>query len=109
MKEVEVKILEVDRPRIENKLIAIGAKKIFDGEINAILLDFNNKSISRQKNILRLRKEGEKSFLTLKKYRHMKKAKACDEYEIKTSDFETTRKILELLGLKKIGKIVKQR
>ena len=39
MKEVEVKILDVNRKKVEDKLISLGAKKIFDDEMYAILFD----------------------------------------------------------------------
>ena len=36
MKEIEAKILEIDRKKIEETLSTLGAKKIFDGEIETI-------------------------------------------------------------------------
>ena len=94
MKEIEVKILEINKTQIERKLKSLGAKKVFDGDVYAIY--FKNKN-----NTIRLRKKGNKSYLTVKLKLRSKKAKVREEHEIEVSDFEITKKILELLGLKK--------
>ena len=49
MEEHEVKILEVNRKEVEKKLIKLGAKKIFDGNLQTIFFDFNDKSILKNK------------------------------------------------------------
>jgi hypothetical protein len=45
MEEIEVKILEVNRKELEKKLIKLGAKKTFEGEISATFFDFKDRSI----------------------------------------------------------------
>jgi adenylate cyclase class IV len=67
MKEIEVKVLNVDKQEIEERLSELGAKQIFDGEIKTCFFDFKDCSIVKAKNVLRLRKEGMKSVLTFKK------------------------------------------
>ncbi|MEW6109984.1 MAG: class IV adenylate cyclase [Nitrospirota bacterium] len=98
MYETEIKILEIDRALIEEKLDALGAKKIFDGEIYAVYYDNEINSIRRSKGMLRLRREGMKSMLTFKKYVEEKKAKIREESEVEVSDFDKTRSILESAG-----------
>lgn len=99
MREIEVKILEIDRKNIERKLVSLGAKKTFEGEITAILLDFDGDTIKKAKDVLRLRKIGKKSYLTFKKYVKSRKAKIRKEFEVEVSDFGETKSILECLRL----------
>ena len=109
MKEVEVKILEVDRDRIEAVLANRGAKKVFDGNIQTMLFDFKDGSIVKGKDVLRLRKEGERVELTYKKVKFTKKAKVAEEYSVRVSNLETTKEILENLDLTVIENILKHR
>jgi len=99
MKEVEVKILEVDRSKIEATLAGLGSKKIFDGDVQTLFLDFKDGRIFKEKNLLRLRKEGDKTELTFKIVRVTETAKVADEYSVEVSSLKMTRRILESLGL----------
>jgi adenylate cyclase, class 2 len=99
MKEIEVKILEVNRAKVEDNLFGLGAKKIFDGDIQTFFFDFKDGSIVSAKNVLRLRKEQNKIELTYKKVHITKNAKVAEEYSVGVSDFEIMKKILENLGL----------
>ncbi len=67
MQEIEVKILEIDRKKIEKTLTDLGAEKIFDGGIQTIFFDFEDGRIVKAKDVLRLRKEEDKVELTLQK------------------------------------------
>lgn len=40
MEEIEVKILEVNRTKIERTLAGLGAKKVFDGNLETLFFDF---------------------------------------------------------------------
>jgi len=100
MKEIEVKILNINRKEIEKKLISLGAKKIFDGKIEAEFFDFENNSLQKSDIILRLRKEEEKIFLTFKKLIEKKDIKIEEELEVEVSDFEISKEILKSLGFK---------
>jgi len=99
VEEVEVKIIDVDREAIEKKLLSLGAKKIFDGEMHAIYYDFPDRSLTRDHDIIRLRREGDKAVLVFKKFLGNEAAKIREEHEVIVSDFEISRKILEGLGL----------
>ncbi|MFH1589016.1 MAG: CYTH domain-containing protein [archaeon] len=108
MREIEVKILEVNREEVENKLIDLGANKILDDELYAIR--FSKKEHLLEKGILlRLRKEGLKTKLTVKKSIKNKNVKAAHEYEVEVENFEETKKILETLGFEKRDKLKKHR
>ena len=109
MKEVEVKILEVDRKKLEATLNGLGAKKIFDGHVQTMFLDFEDGRILKEKNLLRLRKEEGKAELTFKKVRVTDAAKVADEYSVEVSSLEIARKIMENLGLLVIESIEKNR
>ena len=100
MIETEVKILEIDRKEVEDKLISIGAKKVFDDKVNASFFDFEDGSLKKSGTVLRLRTEGKKAVLTLKEPIKKGEAKIKEESEIEVSDLGTTKKILESLGLR---------
>lgn len=99
MKEIEIKILDINRKKVVKKLISLGAQKIFDGEINTSFFDFPDKTIRSDKKTVRLRKIGDKVFLAFKNPISHDTVKIKREYEIEVSSFDKTKKILESLGL----------
>lgn len=107
MKEVEVKILEIDRKKVESRLISLGAKKVYEKELFANYYD--DGKIKDKGIMLRVRKEGDKTVLTVKSKVSKEKSKIVDEYEVEVSDFETVCKQIELLGHKKYLGIRKRR
>ena len=109
MKELEVKILEVNRKKIEDTLISLGAKKVFDGDIQTMFFDFKDASIRKAENVLRLRKEQDKTELTYKKVHITETAKLAEEYSVDVSNLETMKKILESLGLSVTESMQKRR
>ena len=109
MDEIEIKILEIDRKAIEEKLFSLGAKKTFDGEIYGIFYDYEDNSIRKAKDTMRLRMVGDKAFITYKKFVENERAKIRREYETEVSDFESARLILESLGLKEWMSMKKRR
>jgi predicted adenylyl cyclase CyaB len=109
MKELEVKILEVNRDRIEEILANLGAKRVFEGEIETLFLDFKDSTIAKAKNVLRLRKEKNKAELTYKTVLANQEAKVAEEYTVEVSDLEHMKKILEYLGLSVVENTRKHR
>jgi len=99
VRETEVKILEINREKIEQTLANLGAKKIFDSDIQTSFLDFKDHRIIKAKDVLRLRKEKDKSELTYKKVRFTEAVKNAQEYTVEVSNLETMKMILEKLGL----------
>ena len=99
MEEIEVKILEVNRPKIEKILEALGAEKVFDGEVETAFFDFKDARIGKAKNVLRLRQENDKAELTYKKIQFTQTAKTAQEYTVEVSNLETAKKILGSLEL----------
>ena len=109
MKEVEVKVTEIDRESVEGKLNSLGASKTFEGEVDTVFFDFPGNPIAGAKNLLRLRKKGNTAELTFKKFIANGSAKVRDEYEVQVSDFEKTYFILESLGLVATHRMKKHR
>ena len=109
MKEVEVKIIEIDRVKVESKLNSLGATRTFDGDEETVFFDYPDGSIMNAKNLLRLRKIGNKTVLTFKKFVEGGAAKVRDEYEVSVSDFAQAHRILESLGLSPIQRMEKHR
>ncbi|MBN1175321.1 CYTH domain-containing protein [Candidatus Woesearchaeota archaeon] len=98
MEEVEVKILEVDRPKCEKILLDLGAEKIFEGTIKTVAFDNGNKTLTTDKQFIRLRKENEKNVLGFKGRIKNKEAKVMEEIETEVGDFDKTVQILERVG-----------
>ena len=67
MREIEVKILEINRKKVEETLTDLGAKKILDSDLQTIFFDFKDGRIIKAKDVLRLRKDENKTELTYKK------------------------------------------
>ncbi|HUT43639.1 MAG TPA: CYTH domain-containing protein [Desulfobacterales bacterium] len=109
MREIEVKILEINRANVEKNLAKLGANKIFDGNIDTMFFDFKKSTIIKQKNVLRLRKEADKTELTYKKVHFTSTAKNAEEYSVQVSSLEIMEKILENLGLSVIESMQKHR
>ncbi len=97
-KEIEAKILEVDVEVVTKKLLALGAKLVFDGEMTADYFEATDGSLKEKGIVLRLRKEGDRSVLCLKANRQNTQVRTSDEYEVSVSDYETTKQILGLTG-----------
>jgi predicted adenylyl cyclase CyaB len=99
MKEIEIKIIEIDRKRVEDNLATLGAAKTFDDDVKTWFFDFQGNTITRARNLLRLRRIGNRTDLGFKKSVDSQSAKVRNEYEVSISDFETMRMILESIGL----------
>jgi predicted adenylyl cyclase CyaB len=98
MREVEIKVLDIDRADIEKKIIALGAKKSFDGEIRAIYYDSSDHFVRKTGGTFRLRKEGATAVLTYKDDVADPDAKVREEKEVIVSDFDVMQGILASAG-----------
>jgi len=96
--EIEVKILEINRADVEARLSALGAKKVFDGKIHALYFDLPDQHLKRSGLTLRLRMEGRKAVLTLKKDISNAAAKEREEFQTEINNFTVMRQILEAMG-----------
>lgn len=105
MEEIEIKFLEIDREKLEAKLIELGAKKIGDYNYRRIVFDYPDMRLDKDAAWLRLRDEGERVTLSFKQRLGVKQHDALlqddgmYEQEIEVSDFDATRDILLRTGL----------
>jgi len=109
MKEIEVKILEIDRKKVGETLTSLGAKKILDSDIQTIFFDFQDSKLMKARDVLRLRREDNKVELTYKKVHITQTAKEAEEYSVEVSSIEEMREILENLGLHETENMLKHR
>ena len=109
MKEIEIKIIEIDRKKVEDDLTTLGAVKTFDDDVETYFFDFQDNAISLRGDLLRLRRIGDRTELAFKKFVENQSAKVRDEYETEVSDFESMRLILESLGLSPTRRMKKHR
>ena len=95
--EFEAKILDIDVEKIRDKLIFLGAKKLFDNKMRRYVYDIEGK---KGKEWIRLRDEGHKITLTFKRIEDEEKIEGTKEIEIDVSDFDNTHKLIEAIGFK---------
>lgn len=108
MKEIEVKILKINKNQIVKKLKKLKAKKTFNGIIQGEYFDYPNNKLEKNKELLRLRTAGKKVFLTYKGKREQSKVKSCEEKEIEVSDFDKMKEILLTIGFEVKGSTIKK-
>jgi adenylate cyclase class 2 len=100
MEEIEVKFLNIDSALMENKLKAIGAKKMFEKLYKRRTFDYPDLRLHKKGAWIRLRDEGEKVTLTYKERIGMKtfdgktNDDSMEEVEIIVSDFVKTAELL---------------
>ena len=66
MEEFEIKFLEVDVPKLEKKLLSIGAEKINEYDYVRVLMDYPDFRLDKEHSWIRLRTNGEETTLTFK-------------------------------------------
>lgn len=103
MREIELKILEINVKEIEKRLKALGAKRVLNRvPFKEVILDFKTLPIRKASCMLRLRSEGRKNMLAFKYKTHDDgKFKESEETEVEVSDFIKMERILNRLGLKR--------
>jgi len=109
MKEVEVKILEIDQATVESKLTSLGATETLDEDEETVFFDFPDSTITKAKNLLRLRRIGKTTTLGFKEFVASDSAKVRIEHEVIVSDFEAANSILRCLGLLPTARLSKHR
>lgn len=98
MREIEVKILEINKTAVEKKLRQLGAQKVFDGFVDVRMYDKPDGALKQKGILLRLRKKGKKGELTVKTdFRRTPRAKTSSEHETAV-DFIAAQKMLNVLG-----------
>lgn len=110
MKEVEVKIRNIDKELIIKKIEKLGAAKIFTGRVIDYRFDTPDRDLSRQGKALRIRQKGRYIYLNLKgKKKSIDNITGREEIGVKLSNFKIMHKILNELGFIKIFELNKYR
>lgn len=102
MKEVEVKLLEISPSWVEEKLLSLGAEKVFEGLVKVKYFDKENGEIREKGDLLRVRQFGDnKTEVCYKTNKRVEDGyKVCDEYHLSGASFEEAVKLFENLGYK---------
>jgi adenylate cyclase, class 2 len=103
MEEIEVKFLNIDPVKTEKKLVALGAKRIFEKLYRRRVFDYPDYRLDKSGAWLRLRDEGEKITLTFKKRIEIDSGEngndvTAEETGIVVNDFDMTTEMLLKLG-----------
>lgn len=100
MKEIEVKILDINPSSIEEKLLKLGAEKKFSGLVGVRYFDKNDGEIRKKGDLLRVRQFGDdQTEICYKTNKHVEDGfKVCDEYHLTGTNFKESIKLFEQLG-----------
>ena len=110
MKEIEVKIRNINKDEIVSKIEKLGATKIFTGKVIDYRFDTPDRDLSRQGKALRIRQKGRYIYLNVKgKKKSVQNVVGRDEIGVKISNFKTMHRILNDLGYIKIFELNKYR
>lgn len=110
MKEVEVKIKNIDKDAIVKKILDLGAQRIFSGKVIDFRYDTPDRDLSRQGKALRIRQKGRYIFLNFKgKKKPVKNIVGREEIGIRISNFGVMQRILNELGYIKIFELRRYR
>lgn len=110
MKEVEIKIRNIDKSDIIRRVEELGAKKNFTGKVIDYRFDTPDRKLSKQGKALRIRQKGKFFFLNLKgKKKSLENITGRDELGVKISNYNAMYKMLNELGFIEIFKLTKYR
>jgi adenylate cyclase class 2 len=109
MKEIEVKVLEIDPKEVVAKLKQLGAEKIEAGLVKVKAYDFPDGRLKKDRSFVRLRTFGHRHELMLKKMISKQEYKIAEEIETAVSDHDATVKLVESLGMETFSENEKYR
>ncbi len=112
MKEIEVKILEIDVEETVRKIEQLGGVKTYDGEVITTYYDSQNKlqnNLDYQGRVLRLRRKDDRTEITYKEKLSDGQFKSMNEFETTIGDFKTMDTILWGIGFKPYRELTKRR
>jgi adenylate cyclase class 2 len=99
MKEIEVKILDIDPKEVVAKLKKLKAKKVEEGLVSVKAYDFPDGRLLKDDSFIRVRRIGDRVEVIFKK-ENAGRFKVSEEIEIVMDDFETACTLFERLGMK---------
>jgi predicted adenylyl cyclase CyaB len=109
MREIEVKIIDIDAKAVGSRIRELGGRRVSRGEMHAIFYDFEDGRVAGARDLLRLRKIGGRAYLTYKRYLASRGAKRREEAEVEVKDFEGARRLLSKIGLVETERVRKTR
>lgn len=109
MKEIEVKILEIDPKEIVAKLKELGAKKIEQGLVHAKAYDYPDNRLVKKGQYVRVRKIADRIEVVFKDSIFQEGVKVNEETEFTVDDFDAACKVFMKLGLKLFANMEKYR
>lgn len=110
MKEVEVKIRNINKKEIIEKIDELGGVKHFTGRVIDYRFDTPDRKLSKQGKALRIRQKGKYIYLNLKgKKKAIDNITGRDEIGVKLNNSRIMHKILNELGYIKIFELNKYR
>lgn len=110
MKEVEIKVRNIDKDEIISKIEKLGGKKHFTGKVIDFRFDTPDRKLSKQGKALRIRQKGRYFFLNLKgKKKTVENIIGRDEIGVKISNSKIMYRILNELGYIEIFKLYRYR
>lgn len=102
MLEKEIKILEINKEAVVERLLELWAEKTFEGFVHDVYYDFpddDEHKMEANNRLFRLRQKGEEHIYTIKRKRKKIKKKeeinAKDEHETPITNIESFSKVLE--------------
>lgn len=99
MREVEVKILGIDKNEIEKKILALGGEKIGEDILVDRFFDFPDKRLYQGKEFLRVRKSKNKNEIVFKEKKESSRSfKIKNEIQTSVTDPDVMAQIIEKLG-----------
>lgn len=104
MEEIEVKFLTIDPKAMQEKLVAIGAKKVFEKTYRRRVFDYPDLRMDKDGAWLRLRDEGDKVTLNykhrlgIKTHDGTENDESMEEVEVLVNDFEKTALLMQKIG-----------
>ncbi len=110
MKEVEIKIRNIDKEEIIKDVEKLGARKNFTGRIIDYRFDTPDRKLSRQGKALRIRKKGRYIYLNLKgRKKSYDNIVDREEIGVRINNFKIMHRILNELGFIKIFELNRYR
>lgn len=110
MKEIEVKVRNIDKKKILEKIDKLGAIKNFSGKVIDFRFDTPDRRLSKQGKALRIRQKGKHIYLNLKgKKKSIENITGRDEIGVRILNMKIMHKILNELGYIKIFELSKYR
>ena len=102
MDEIELKFLDINVAEITRKIEKLGAKKKYEHDLESyyFVADGFSGSDSNMKG-LRIRRIGEKTFITYKNPAKLSEMSVREEIEIEVNSFDNAVKLIEKLGFTK--------